>query len=68
MVYLGELALSGEIRAVPFLDARLKEIERLGYKNAAVPAGSKCDEAGCRPLALMGVKNLDYFIEMVMGG
>lgn len=68
MVYLGELALSGEIRAVPFLDARLKEIERLGYRNAAVPAGSKCDEAGCRPLALMGVKNLDYFIEMVMGG
>ncbi len=68
MVYLGELALSGEIRAVPFLDARLKEIERLGYKSVAVPAGGKYGEDGFRPLVITGVRNLDDFIELVMGG
>ncbi len=68
MVYLGELALSGEIRAVPFLDARLKEIERLGYKRVAVPAGGKYDEAGLRPLVITEVKNLDDFIQLVMEG
>ncbi|MEQ8201431.1 MAG: DNA repair protein RadA [Syntrophomonadaceae bacterium] len=68
MVYLGELALSGEIRSVPFLDARLKEIERLGYKRVTVPAGGKYVESDYRTLSVTEVKNLDDFIEVVMEG
>lgn len=36
-IVLGELGLSGEIRSVPFLDRRLKEAERLGYKSSITP-------------------------------
>jgi len=39
-VFVGEIALTGEIRPVHHLAARLKESFRLGFKQAFVPAGS----------------------------
>lgn len=38
LVAIGELGLSGEIRAVSNLDGRVKEAARLGFSRAAVPA------------------------------
>ncbi|MDP2632001.1 MAG: DNA repair protein RadA [Candidatus Uhrbacteria bacterium] len=40
-VFIGELGLGGEVRTVPFLDRRLKEAERLGFKNAITPKNLK---------------------------
>ena len=41
-IFCGEIGLSGEIRGVSHLDARLKEAEKLGFKMAYIPAqGSK---------------------------
>ena len=37
MVVFGEVGLSGEIRAVPQPDLRLKEAEKLGFKRALIP-------------------------------
>ncbi len=39
-VFLGELGLGGEIRAVPFLEARLREIELRGFRQVFLPASS----------------------------
>lgn len=39
-VFLGELGLGGEIRAVPFLEARLKDIEKRGFRQVYLPAGN----------------------------
>jgi DNA repair protein RadA/Sms len=36
-VYIGEIGLSGELRKVPFLDRRIKEARRLGYKTVFSP-------------------------------
>ncbi len=36
-VILGEVGLSGEIRSVAYLEARLHEAEKLGFKKAIVP-------------------------------
>lgn len=36
-VYIGEVGLSGEIRKVPFLERRIKEAKRLGYKTVFSP-------------------------------
>ena len=36
-VYLGEVGLGGEVRRVPLLEQRLKEIERLGIKHVFLP-------------------------------
>lgn len=37
-IFWGEAALTGEFRAVPFLDERLKESERCGFRQAFLPA------------------------------
>lgn len=36
-IFLGELGLSGELRPVARLEQRLKEAERLGFKEAVIP-------------------------------
>lgn len=40
-VYIGEVGLSGEIRSVPFLDRRIKEADRLGFKQSITPKTTK---------------------------
>ncbi|MCD6109687.1 DNA repair protein RadA [bacterium] len=39
--YIGEVGLSGEIRAVSQLDKRVKEAKKLGFKNVVTPAQVK---------------------------
>ena len=36
-VFIGELSLSGQIRPVPFLEPRLKEIDRMGFRKVILP-------------------------------
>jgi DNA repair protein RadA/Sms len=38
-VFVGEVGLGGELRAVSQLERRLAEAERLGFRTAYVPAG-----------------------------
>jgi len=38
-IFIGEIGLSGQVRSVSFIDARLKEAKKLGYKRAVIPAG-----------------------------
>jgi len=68
MVFLGEMGLSGEIRSVPFLDARLKEIEKMGFRRAVIP--SVVNRSGHNPtgLDIIEIRNLDDFIEVIMEG
>ena len=40
-VFFGEVGLTGEVRGVPFADIRLKEGEKLGFKNFMIPAANK---------------------------
>ncbi len=40
-VYIGEVGLSGELRKVPFLDKRIHEVERMGFKNIITPKVAK---------------------------
>lgn len=40
---VGEVALSGDIRPVPFLNQRVAEAARLGYRQLLVPRGARRD-------------------------
>lgn len=40
-IVIGEVGLAGEIRAVPHVETRLKEAEKLGFARAIIPAGNK---------------------------
>ena len=63
-VVFGELALSGEIRAVAHGALRLKEAGKLGFERALVPAAVVDDKSG---LALTGFKTLGGFVEFMLG-
>lgn len=41
VIVIGEVALSGDVRPVPFLSQRVAEAARLGYARILVPRGSK---------------------------
>ncbi|MDD2587196.1 MAG: DNA repair protein RadA [Syntrophomonadaceae bacterium] len=67
-VFSGELSLSGQIRPVPFLDMRLKEIAKMGYKRAVIPGGATRVGFQSSSLELLEVSRIDEFIDIVMEG
>lgn len=40
-LYFGEVGLTGEVRGVPFADLRIREAEKLGFKQYYLPAANK---------------------------
>ena len=66
LVAIGEIGLTGEIRAVSHMNQRLAEIERLGFKRCIIPlkASEKLDVPGS--LTVYRVKNLREAIEIAM--
>ena len=54
---VGELGLSGEVRNVPNLPARVREAEKLGFAKILVPSGTKL-AAGKAKAEILRVKNL----------
>ena len=40
-IAVGEVGLSGEIRAVSYIEQRISEAERLGFKHIMVPSRNK---------------------------
>ena len=60
-VFFGEIGLSGEIRAVSQIEARLKEAEKLGFETAFVPKLAKAKPK--TNMTLVEIKNLRDFLE-----
>ncbi|CFX03618.1 DNA repair protein RadA [Syntrophomonas zehnderi OL-4] len=67
-VFLGELGLSGDIRSVPFLDSRLKEIKKMGFKRVILPHGQMKSVSAAGGLNIQEIRNLDDLIEILMEG
>lgn len=68
MVFLGEIGLSGDIRSVPFLDSRMKEIKKMGFKKVVLPAGQLKTGFNETGLKIQEIRNLDQLIEILMEG
>ncbi|MGL4687939.1 MAG: DNA repair protein RadA [Fusobacteriaceae bacterium] len=64
---IGELGLRGEVRKVFFIDRRLRELEKLGFKGVYVPLSNKKEiEKNKYNLKLIYLKNLDEVIERMV--
>lgn len=63
----GEVGLSGEIRAVSQIDARLKESSKIGFKKAILPMTNAARLKETYGMEITGVKNVDEFLEAVLG-
>ena len=61
---IGELGLRGEIRKVFFIDKRLRELEKLGFKGVYIPeANKKKKKKNNYNLKLIYLKNLEELLE-----
>ncbi len=64
MAFVGEVGLSGELRAVSQLDTRLKEAAKLGFKRCVIPRPTR-KQAGDFPkgLEVIGCRSLHEAIQ-----
>jgi len=64
-VVMGEIGLSGEVRAVTNLERRLKEAAKMGFKNAVVPQGNKLPDSV--NLTVLPVNSVAEALSVMMG-
>lgn len=67
-VFSGELSLSGQIRTIPFLDLRIKEVEKMGYKKVVIPVRNEKAGVHQSKLEIIEINTIDDLIAAVMEG
>ena len=69
VVVTGEIGLTGELRTVSFIEKRIMECEKLGFKKMVIPKGNYLDEfKKDYGIELVPVYNLRQAIREVLGG
>jgi DNA repair protein RadA/Sms len=63
---VGEVGLSGELRAVGHLETRLKEAAKLGFKRCLLPASIQLKQLKNPPLQLVRVRSLTEALEAAL--
>jgi DNA repair protein RadA/Sms len=58
LVLIGEVGLSGELRAVGQLPARLREASRLGFRRAILPRSPRVDSSGVPGLQVIEARSV----------
>lgn len=66
-VVLGEVGLTGEVRTVNFLEKRLIEAEKMGFRIAVVPQGNLKQEQKY-PIEVRGVRSVADTLRVLLGG
>jgi DNA repair protein RadA/Sms len=66
-VLFGEVGLSGEIRAVNQVEARIKEAAKIGFERAILPRTNRTRLKDDPGLEVMGVNNVEDFLDVVLG-
>ena len=59
LVAIGEVGLTGEVRSVNFIEKRIKEVEKLGFKTCIIPESNKKLLKEKFKLDIIGVKNIN---------
>ena len=63
LVAIGEVGLTGEVRAVNMIEKRLKEAEKLGFKKCIIPENNKKLLKEKYNLDIIGVKDVNQAIQ-----
>lgn len=63
---VGEVGLSGELRAVGHLETRLKEAAKLGFKRCLLPGSGQRKPLKSPPLELLNVRSLSEALELAL--
>lgn len=65
LVAIGEVGLTGEVRAVNLIEKRLKEAEKLGFKKCIIPENNKKLLKDNYKLDIIGVRNVTEALKMI---
>jgi len=65
-VVFGEIGLSGELRAVPRAEARIKEAAKLGFKKVVMPHNNLSRLNETYGLDIVGLQRIDEALEAVL--
>ena len=64
LIAFGEIGLSGEIRAVSFVDKRIREAEKLGFQKIMVPSRNKI-ETESKSIEIIKVSSVSQAIHLL---
>lgn len=65
LVAIGEVGLTGEVRAVNMIEKRLKEAEKLGFKKCIIPENNKKLLKDEFKLDIIGVRNIGDVLKII---
>jgi DNA repair protein RadA/Sms len=66
MLVLGEIGLSGEIRTISFVDRRIQEAVKLGFKKIVLPKGNMKNLKANEVLELIPVENIQDAVRLIL--
>jgi DNA repair protein RadA/Sms len=66
LVLIGEVGLSGELRAVGQLPARLREASRLGFRRAILPRSPRVDSGGVPGLQVIEARSVREALSLAL--
>ena len=65
---IGEIGLSGEVRAVNKIQKRVNEASKLGFNKFILPHGNLDDLSKNDKLSFFGVKKISKVLDLILGG
>lgn len=65
-IILGEVGLGGEIRSVGYIDKRIQEAEKLGFKTAVIPSGNEKGLNQFKNISVRAFENLNQVVQTLL--
>jgi DNA repair protein RadA/Sms len=62
-IILGEIGLTGEVRAIGHIETRISEAKKMGFNRCVLPQSNLKRTAGIKGIKLVGVKNVSEAME-----
>lgn len=67
-VVFGEVGLAGEVRAVNFIEKRINEAHKMGFKTCIIPQNNMTGLKNNFDMKIYGVQNVNEMLDIALGG
>ena len=68
IVVTGEVGLTGEVRAVSYIEKRIAECKKLGFKKIIIPRNNYAAVKDTKGIEIIPVNNLRQAINVILRG
>lgn len=67
-IIIGEVGLAGEVRAVNFMEKRINEAMKMGFKTCIIPQNNVVSLKDKYQMKIFGVQNVNEMLDIALGG